>query len=147
MSLSNPGRERAARHAAQAQEYRRLADLLLARETAPAAAGELLYAAAKQGINAVANQQGVNPAAAAAKRRFLAAIAESAPAAAALRDNWQSAADLHHPRRPLAPPRGGLYESLGKGPDFHRPDAGALRRRGVGLKTGGVGACHFRKAA
>ena len=95
MSLNNPGRERAARHAAQAQEYRRLADLLLARETAPEAAGELLYAAAKQGINAVANQQGVNPAATAAKRRFLAAIAESAPAAAALRDNWQSAADLH----------------------------------------------------
>ena len=95
MIRNNPGRERAARHTAQDQEYRRLADLLLVRETAPAAAGELLYAAAKQGINAVANQQGVNPAATAAKRRFLATIAESAPAAAALRDNWQSAADLH----------------------------------------------------
>lgn len=105
MSLNSPGRERAARHAAQAQEYRRLADLLLARETAPAAAGELLYAAAKQCINAVANQQGVNPAATAAKRRFLAAIAEFAPTAAALMDNWQSAADLHiHADRLHLPP-------------------------------------------
>ena len=95
MSLNNPGRERAARHAAQAQEYRRLADLLLEQENSPAAAGELLYAAAKHCINAVANRQGVNPATTAAKRRFLAVIAESAPTAAALTDNWQSAADLH----------------------------------------------------
>ena len=62
MSSNRLGREKAARHAAQAREYRRLADLLLTRENAPEAAGDLLYAAAKQCINAVANQRGVNPA-------------------------------------------------------------------------------------
>ena len=118
MSLNSPRRERAARHAAQAQEYRRLADLLLERETAPATSGELLYAAAKQCINAVANQQGVNPAATAAKRRFLAAIAESAPTAAALMDNWQSAADLHIHADRLHLPPADFMKSWEKGQAF-----------------------------
>lgn len=95
MSLNSPGRERAARHEAQAREYRRLAGLLLEQENSPAAAGELLYAAAKQCINAVANQRGLNPATTAAKWRFLATIAETSPMAAALLDYWQAAADLH----------------------------------------------------
>ena len=51
MSSNRLGREKAAGHEAQARECRRLADLLLTREKAPEAAGELLYAAAKQCIN------------------------------------------------------------------------------------------------
>lgn len=97
MSLHNPhpGAERAARHAAQAREYRRLADLLLVRETAPAAAGILLYESAKQCINAVANQQGDNPRATAAKVNFLHNLAAGDAALTDLVENWRAADRLH----------------------------------------------------
>lgn len=95
MSLNNPGLDKAARHAAQAREYRRLADLLLTQENSPAAAGELLYAAAKQCINAVANRRGENPGSTGAKVRFLYAIAEREPEGPALTENWQFADRLH----------------------------------------------------
>lgn len=95
MSSNRPGREKAARHAAQAREYRRLADLLLTPENPPAAAGELLYAAAKQCINAVANQRGVNPVSTLAKREFLIGIVEKEPEAATLLSDWYTVTKLH----------------------------------------------------
>ena len=95
MSSNRPGREKAARHVAQAREFRRLADLLLTRENAPEAAGELLYAAAKQCINAVANQRGVNPVSTLSKREFLIGIGEREPEAANLSRDWYTVAKLH----------------------------------------------------
>ncbi len=95
MSSNRPGREKAARHLAQARKCRWLADLLLTRENSPEAAGELLYAAAKQCINAVANQRGVNPASTLSKREFLIAIGESNPEAANLSRDWYTVAKLH----------------------------------------------------
>ena len=104
MSLNSPDGGKAASHEAQAREYRRLADLLLERERSPEAAGELLYAAAKQCINAVANQQGENPLPTAAKFHFLRRLA-APPAAADLVDSWRAADRLHinADQRNLAP--------------------------------------------
>ena len=95
MSSNRPGREKAAHHEAQAREYRRLADSLLTRENAPEAAGELLYAAAKQCINAVANQRGVNPASTLSKREFLIGMGETEPEAATLLRDWDTVTKLH----------------------------------------------------
>ena len=95
MSSNRPGREKAARHAAQARECLRLADLLLTRENAPEAAGELLYAAAKQCINAVANQRGVNPVSTLTKREFLIGIGEREPESATLSRDWYTVTKLH----------------------------------------------------
>ena len=95
MSSNRPGREKAARHLAQARKCRWLADLLLTRENAPEAAGELLYAAAKQCINAVANQRGFNPASTLSKREFLISIGEREPGAATLLHDWYTVSKLH----------------------------------------------------
>lgn len=105
MSLHSPDGAKAAGHAAQAREYRRLADLLLERETAPEAAGILLYESAKQCINAVAGQRGENPLPTAAKFHFLRRLAETPGATADLVRNWQAADRLHinADQRNLAP--------------------------------------------
>ena len=105
MSLNSPDGGKAAGHEAQAREYRRLADLLLARENSPEAAGELLYAAAKQCINAVANQQGENPLPTAAKFHFLRRLTTTPAATADLVDSWRAADRLHinADQRNLAP--------------------------------------------
>lgn len=95
MISSRPGQEKAAHHAAQARKCRWLADLLLTRENAPEAAGELLYAAAKQCINAVADQRGVNPASTLSKREFLIGMGEKDPEAATLLRDWDTATKLH----------------------------------------------------
>ena len=97
MSLNNPhpGEERAARHAAQAREYRRLAQFLREQSAAPAAAGILLYESAKQCINALANQQGDNPRATAAKLHFLHNWIAGDTALTDLVDGWRAADRLH----------------------------------------------------
>ena len=95
VSSNRPGREKASRHAAQAREYRRLAVWLREQENAPEAAGELLYAAAKQGINAAANQRGLNPGSTAAKRQFLRDIDAQNSGTPPLSRDWYTLAKLH----------------------------------------------------
>ena len=95
MNSGNPGRIGEGEREATAREYRRLAELLREREKAGNAAGALLYEAAKQCINAVANRRSVNPGPTGAKYRFLVGMAEREPDFPTLLDNWQSAVALH----------------------------------------------------
>ena len=87
--------ERAIRHEARARNYRRQADLLLQRDSDADCAGALLYEAAKQCINALANQRGSNPGSIGGKVSVLRAIAAEAPDGLYLLRNWQSADKLH----------------------------------------------------
>ena len=96
VSLNRPGRQSAAWHEAEAGNYRRQADLLLEQNAHQNSAGALLYEAAKQCINAVANQQGSNPGATRAKVRFLDDIVERGLSTPDLIDNWQAAANLRN---------------------------------------------------
>ncbi len=95
MSLNRPGLPDASWHAERAGNYRRFARLLLEVETDSYAAGALLYEAAKQCINAVANQLGENPGTTAAKIRLLRGIAENEPQTSYLLQNWRNANALH----------------------------------------------------
>ena len=95
MSLNNPGGQRASRHEARARNYRRQAQLLLERDFDLDSAGALLYESAKQCINAVANQAGVNPGSTGAKHRFLHIVAERGTAPSDLMRNWYAAGKLH----------------------------------------------------
>ena len=108
MSQNNPlpGEEKAARHAAQAREYRRLAQVLREQAAAPEAAGILLYEAAKQCINALANQQGDDPRATAAKVYFLRHWITGDTGLTDPVENWRAADRLHinADRLHLAPP-------------------------------------------
>lgn len=52
---------RAARHEARGRNYLQKAEMLLNEYADPDSAGALMYEAAKQCINAVANQRGANP--------------------------------------------------------------------------------------
>ena len=72
-----------------------MADILLQRERADAAAGALLYEAAKQCINAVANQHGANPGTTGGKYSFLRNLVTGEAPGQVLMDNWRSANDLH----------------------------------------------------
>ena len=92
---NRPGPALAAKHWDLARDYRRLAQLMLELEDSPIAAGALLYEAAKQCINAVANRQGINPATTGAKRRFLFGLAERGASAPNLLLNWRYADALH----------------------------------------------------
>ena len=92
---SNRYRQRAFRHEARAHNYRRQADLLLQRDADFDCAGALLYEAAKQCINAVANQRGENPGTTGGKVNALRGIAASERDSQGLMRNWQSADKLH----------------------------------------------------
>lgn len=87
-------RSRAAQHAASARRYQRNAAALLAQGELESA-GELLYCAAKRGINAVAGQRGENPVRTHEKVRLLRSIAVRAGAGIDLMDHWRAAARLH----------------------------------------------------
>ena len=89
------GRPDAAQRIVQAREYLRLARLLREREEAHNAAGALLYEAAKQCINAVANQRGQDPVPTVAKFYFLVSLANEDASRTSLTKNWHSAVDLH----------------------------------------------------
>ena len=95
MSLNRPGRQPAEWHRAEAANYLLQANLLLDRRAHRNSAGALLYEAAKQCINAVASQQGVNPASTRAKIRQVHDLVESGRAEPYLLDNWQGATYLH----------------------------------------------------
>ena len=87
--------QRAARHEARARNYRRQAELLLNRDNDSDCAGALLYEAAKQCINAIANQLGENPGTVGGKVNALRRIAAREPDDQDLLRNWQSADKLH----------------------------------------------------
>ena len=105
MTATSRHLQRAARHAARAQNYRRQAQLLLEADDLDCAAA-LLYEAAKQCINAVANQQGRNPGSTGGKERFLYLLAEQDDAPPDLVPRWNYAeqlpiyADREHLTRP-----------------------------------------------
>ena len=87
-------RRRATQHAASARRYQRNAAALLTpgeRESA----GELLYCAAKRGINAVAGQRGENPVRTHEKVRSLRSLAARSGADRNLTNGWRAAARLH----------------------------------------------------
>ena len=95
MNRHRPGPEKAAWHAAMAQAYRQDAQGLLAQGGHPFSAAALLYESAKQCINAVANQRGVNPAPTLAKVEFLIGLAEQEPGLPNLLTHWRAATRLH----------------------------------------------------
>ena len=95
MTSSSRHSQRAARHAIRAQNYRRQARLLLEGDDDTDCAAALIYEAAKQCINAVANQQGQNPGSTGGKERFLYRLAEQGNAPSNLERWWQSADQLH----------------------------------------------------
>ena len=95
MTVSNRHRQRAARHVAKARHYQRQARLLLERDQDRDCAAIILYEAAKQCINALANQQGRNPGSTGGKERFLYRIAEQDDAPPNLIVRWNYAGQLH----------------------------------------------------
>lgn len=86
---------RAARHEARARNFLQKAELLLDSYTAPDSASALMYEAAKQCINAVANQMGTNPATTTAKINALRAIANRQREQTNIMLNWRAANRLH----------------------------------------------------
>lgn len=68
---------------------------MLGRDNDPDCAAILIYEAAKQCINAVANQHGLNPGSTGAKEDFLDSIAGHTGTPANLVSWWKSAAQLH----------------------------------------------------
>lgn len=106
MTISSQHRQRAARHAARARNYRRQAQLLLEREGDLDCAAALIYEAAKQCINAVANQQGRNPGPTGGKERFLYRLAEQydAPPDLVLRWNYTDQLHIYADREHLSRP-------------------------------------------
>lgn len=86
---------RAARHESRARNFLEKAELLLETYTDPDSAGALMYEAAKQCINAVANHMGSNPATTTAKINALRSIAERQPAHTGIMLNWRAANRLH----------------------------------------------------
>ena len=98
MTTSNPPdqyRQRAVRHEARARNYRRQAELLLQRDTDTDCAGALLYEAAKQCVNAVANQRGGNPGTTGGKVNVVREVAAEEPNGPALMQGWHRADQLH----------------------------------------------------
>jgi hypothetical protein len=95
MTGDTPDLRRAVHHEPRARNYRRQSELLLERDGDLDSAGALAYEAAKQCINAVANQRGNNPGPTAAKLNALREISETEPAGAALMRNWRAATLLH----------------------------------------------------
>ena len=96
--MVNPGSQRqqqAARHELRARNFRRQAELLLERDDDLDCAGALIYESAKQCINAVANQEGLNPTRTGNKERFLMSIAQLDNAPQALVRLWKLADQLH----------------------------------------------------
>ena len=95
MTVSNRHRQRAARHVEKARHYQRQARRLLERDGDRDCAAIVLYEAAKQCINALANQQGRNPGSTGGKERFLYRIAEQDDAPPNLIVRWNYAGQLH----------------------------------------------------
>ena len=85
----------AAWHEAEAGNFLRQANLIQEQNGHSGSAGALLYEAAKQCINAVANQEGINPGTTGAKLQSLRNISGRDSSPRGLLQNWQAAAKLH----------------------------------------------------
>lgn len=94
MTATSRHLQRAARHVARDRNYRRQAQLLLEADDLDCAAA-LIYEAAKQGINAVANQQGRNPGPTGGKENFLYRLAEQDDSPPGLVVRWNYIEQLH----------------------------------------------------
>ena len=114
---SNRYRQRAFRHEARAHNFRGQADLLLQRDDDFDCAGALLYEAAKQCINAVANQRGENPGTVGGKVGIVRDTVAEVPDGHDLIRYWQGADKLHiHADRGRA-----FSKSLGHPRKFRNP--------------------------
>lgn len=87
--------ERAARHEARARNYLQKAALLLENYADIDSAAALMYEAAKQCINAIANQRGNNPGKTGGKVNVLRALVEQRADYPNLMRNWRAATRLH----------------------------------------------------
>ncbi len=94
-SGSTRDRQRAKFYEARSRNYRSQAGLLLERDSDTDSASALLYEAAKQCINAVANVHGDNPGTTGAKMNALRRISEREPDGSKLMRNWEDALRLH----------------------------------------------------
>ena len=94
-SGSPRGRQRAEFHEARAKNYRLKAGMLLERDSDTDSASALLYEAAKQCINAVANQHGDNPGTTGAKINALRTISERETDDSNLMRSWYGPTMLH----------------------------------------------------
>ena len=95
MSLNSQRQQRAARHEFRAKNYRHKAELLLERDDDLDCAGALIYESAKQCINTLANQRGLNPTRTGNKERFLAGIGQEDSAPEILMGMWKQVGLLH----------------------------------------------------
>lgn len=94
-SPNSQRQQQAVRHELRARNFRRQAVLLLERDDDLDCAGALIYESAKQCINALANQQGLNPTRTGNKERFLIDIAQRQDTFEALVPLWKLADQLH----------------------------------------------------
>ena len=95
MNLGSQSQQRAVRHESRARNYRRQAELLLERDDDLDCAAALIYESAKQCINAVANQRGLNPTRTGNKERFLAGIGQEDDAPEIPMGMWKQVGLLH----------------------------------------------------
>ena len=95
MASDNPFQRRAERHEARARNYLQKAEMLLHQYDDPDSSGALMYEAAKQCINAIANQRGSNPGATGAKINALRSIAGQHSDYPDLMRDWRSVNNLH----------------------------------------------------
>ena len=95
MASDNPYRRRAERHEARARNYLQKADMLLDEHDDPDSAGALMYEAAKQCVNAVANRRGSDPGTTGGKVNALRSIEADYPNYTDIFWRWRHANDLH----------------------------------------------------
>ena len=95
MASVSPHQIRAARHEARARNYLQKAEMLLNEYNDPDSAGVLMYEAAKQCINAVANRRGANPGATGAKVNEIRSIEAQHTDYPNLMKRWKLADHLH----------------------------------------------------
>ena len=95
MASDNPYRRRAERHEARARNYLQRAEMLLNEYDDPDSAGALMYEAAKQCVNAVANQRGSNPGTTGGKVNVLRSIEADYPNYPDIFWRWRHADRLH----------------------------------------------------
>ena len=95
MASVSPAQQRAERHVSRARNYLQKAEMLLNEYNDPHSAGVLMYEAAKQCINAVANQRGANPGTTGGKVNALRSLVREQPDHTDLMGDWGNANMLH----------------------------------------------------
>ena len=95
MASDSPHLLRAARHEARARNYLQKAEMLLNEYDDPDSSGALMYEAAKQCVNAIANQRGTNPGSTVSKVSALRSLVEEQPGPTDLMRDWGHANKLH----------------------------------------------------